>query len=536
MSEINNLKPISTLKPFARFCCTIGNLPSSYMESMTYEEQLLWFCDYLKNTVIPAVNNNAEALAELQNFFANLDVQDEINNKLDEMAESGELEELISHYLQLAGLLCFNTVNDMKNATNLIDGSFAKTFGKNTYNDGEGQFYKIREIVNTDEVDGVNLIALNNFNNLVAELMQNKDIQDLKDDINTLDNRFLTEMVVIGDSYSSRTYLSSQYELWCERVAKILNLNLRNYADPGAGFLADGDERQSTFSSQINEAYNDDNFQNSKVKYVFIYGGTNDLRYYPTSNVKSVYINAYNSTLENARTKFPKAKIIYLGCDTFQNMNSKEMEDTENITELWIDNQIKNSINFTEYEISCIDLTFFYLGMSNFFNDGLYGHPNYIGHRQFANAVLNGLNSSSNAFNHLITSTPQIEDSSSAIWSNNNTLSNQNQWQLRLSDKGVKFYLGTSLTRNATSNDVLIKLPFNIRLPYSSANSNLFSQPYKFAGVLAFENSHNTAGIIAQDNVMMEIRFGYNNLRMYPSWKNSNATIYDLLFDFNINI
>ena len=105
MSNLNELKPIINLNPFARFCCTIGNLPTSYMTSLTYEEQLMWLCDYLKNTVIPAVNNNAECVKELQelyvklknyvdNYFENLDVQQEINNKLDEMAESGELEEI----------------------------------------------------------------------------------------------------------------------------------------------------------------------------------------------------------------------------------------------------------------------------------------------------------------------------------------------------------------------------------------------------------------------------------------------------------
>lgn len=106
MSNLNELKLTISLNPFARFCCTIGNLPSSYMASLTYEEQLLWFCDYLQNTVIPAVNNNAEVVKELQelyvelknyvdNYFENLDVQEEINNKLDEMAQDGTLEKII---------------------------------------------------------------------------------------------------------------------------------------------------------------------------------------------------------------------------------------------------------------------------------------------------------------------------------------------------------------------------------------------------------------------------------------------------------
>lgn len=115
MSNLNELRPISKLNPFGRFCCTIGNLPSSYMASLTYEEQLMWFCDYLKNTVIPAINNNAETVLELQNlyielknyvdnYFDNLDVQNEINNKLDEMASDGTLANIIEDYATIPEL------------------------------------------------------------------------------------------------------------------------------------------------------------------------------------------------------------------------------------------------------------------------------------------------------------------------------------------------------------------------------------------------------------------------------------------------
>lgn len=103
-------KEVISLPPFKRLCMTIGELPSSYVESMTYYEMLLWFTKYLQDTVIPALNNNAEAVNELQalftelqtyvnNYFENLDVQEEINNKLDEMVESGEFEDLLSEYL-----------------------------------------------------------------------------------------------------------------------------------------------------------------------------------------------------------------------------------------------------------------------------------------------------------------------------------------------------------------------------------------------------------------------------------------------------
>lgn len=98
------------LPPFKKMCITIGNLPSSFMESMTYYEALCWLYKYFEETLLPAINTNSEAITELQtafitlkeyvdNYFDNLDVQEEINNKLDAMAESGELEDIIEQIL-----------------------------------------------------------------------------------------------------------------------------------------------------------------------------------------------------------------------------------------------------------------------------------------------------------------------------------------------------------------------------------------------------------------------------------------------------
>ena len=105
--EIN----VQNLKPFTKFCMTIGVLPSSYLKSLTYEEQLLWFCEFLEIQVIPTVNNNNSAVTELQNlyielknyvdnYFTNLDVQEEINNKIDSMVESGQFDTILQKYIQ----------------------------------------------------------------------------------------------------------------------------------------------------------------------------------------------------------------------------------------------------------------------------------------------------------------------------------------------------------------------------------------------------------------------------------------------------
>lgn len=182
---------LENLKPFPKFCCSIGYIPTSYKVAMTYEEQLFWLCDFLKNTVIPTVNQNGQAVEELQNlyvelksyvdnYFDDLDVQTAINNKLDDMAESGQLTDIIAQYLQLAGVLAFNNVNDMKNATNLVNGSIVKTLGFYSYNDGGGAFYKIRTITNQDNINNIDIFAITNSNDLIAELIHDNEINVLQ--------------------------------------------------------------------------------------------------------------------------------------------------------------------------------------------------------------------------------------------------------------------------------------------------------------------------------------------------------------------
>lgn len=145
--------------------------------------------DYLNQVI---TNENAQnenilalynAFTELknyvENFFDNLDVQDEINNKLDEMVESGELEQIIEQYLNSSAIWGFDTVADLKSAENLINGSYAKTLGYYTLNDGGGATYKIREITNNDVVDNMFIIPLTNSSTLIAELCAN-DIINIK--------------------------------------------------------------------------------------------------------------------------------------------------------------------------------------------------------------------------------------------------------------------------------------------------------------------------------------------------------------------
>lgn len=138
-------------------------------------ESFLALQDYVNNTkdeLEDAFNNLDDYV---RNYFDNLDVQDEINNKLDQMLEDGVLEQIIEQFLQLTSLICFDNVADMKSSVNLANGSYAKTLGYHNINDDGGATYKIRTITNDDVVDEKFIIALND-NTLIAELIYNKDI------------------------------------------------------------------------------------------------------------------------------------------------------------------------------------------------------------------------------------------------------------------------------------------------------------------------------------------------------------------------
>lgn len=108
----------------------------------------------------------------VDDYFDNLDVQEEINNKLDDMLDQGTLQEIITAYIQSNVAWTFDSVTDMKLATNLINGSFAQTIGYHSANDGGSAIYKIRSKTVDDTIDDMFLLSLYD-NTLIAELITN---------------------------------------------------------------------------------------------------------------------------------------------------------------------------------------------------------------------------------------------------------------------------------------------------------------------------------------------------------------------------
>ena len=177
------MKTNKFISPF--ISCVVQNFPfiEEGIDGLTQYELLCKIVEKL-NAVITQTNTQTENIEKLEeafttlknyvdNYFNNLDVQTEINNKLDEMATSGELEAIIASYLNTQAVRGFSTLNDLKNATGLITGAICQTSGKNTYKDGLGSLYRIRNITNEDTIDNDKLIAIVNDVSLVAEKITN---------------------------------------------------------------------------------------------------------------------------------------------------------------------------------------------------------------------------------------------------------------------------------------------------------------------------------------------------------------------------
>lgn len=289
------------MTPFKWF--VLENFPfiESDFEAINNYQLFSKVVEYLNKT-IDNVNELGQLVEEFSNYFDNLDVQEEINNKLDEMVEAGTLQEIITQYLQVNGVLCYNTLNDLKNATNLINGSFARTFGNLTYNDGNGSLYKIRTITNDDIVDNINIIPVNFSNTLIAEKQKNNNLSLLNSNAT----------IMIGDSYGEGLTMNEDGSYnniigWCDILKNLLNLNNDEYykfVQGGAGFYAKSSATNQNFLDLLQDNIN--TIENKDlIKNIIVCGGYNDNGF-----LKQPLENSINEFITYCNSQFPNAKIF----------------------------------------------------------------------------------------------------------------------------------------------------------------------------------------------------------------------------------
>ena len=112
-----------TLQPFRYWCQKV--LPLVYDDSLSYYELLCKVVDYLNKTMedvetlhgdVTNLHTAYEKLQEYVNdYFSTLDVQEEINNKLDEMSKDGSLLSLVMPFIsKYSSPIFVNATTEMK--------------------------------------------------------------------------------------------------------------------------------------------------------------------------------------------------------------------------------------------------------------------------------------------------------------------------------------------------------------------------------------------------------------------------------------
>ena len=316
---MSELQPVQELNPspFKNMVVGIGLIPTAYKESLTYFGALTEIVKYINEQLIPAVNGDGAAITELQekyillkdyvdHYFDNLDVQEEINNKLDDMAEHGELADIIAQYLQLAGVLAFDTIADMQAATNIVNGSTAKTLGAANYLDGKGRYYKIRNITNDDTIDGVNIISItaDPTNTLIAELIPDETISKVETIEDTVSHLADKKYIFIGDSWNTTDTPTGGVPIvpWSLKVRDYMGLtdgvDCFRSGVSGAGWVHNTDH---TFLKQLQALSISDK---ESITDIVVLGGINDM----TESDSDVW-SAVQAFSNYCKTNYPNATI-----------------------------------------------------------------------------------------------------------------------------------------------------------------------------------------------------------------------------------
>ena len=151
------------LSPFRYWCHKV--LPLVYDDSLSYYELLCNVVDYLNKTMEDVTTLNGDvtelhdAYVKLQdyvnNYFENLDIQEEVNNKIDEMFQSGTFNELFAKYVPYATPEMFGAIGDgladdtqafitaLNNKYVIAHGKYRITSKLDFFNANDNNSYKI---------------------------------------------------------------------------------------------------------------------------------------------------------------------------------------------------------------------------------------------------------------------------------------------------------------------------------------------------------------------------------------------------------
>lgn len=288
MSQENNFIPsqesYKNLRPFPLFMKTNFPFIENTFESLDVYGLLCKVVEYLNNVIENEniVTDNQQAVYNafvqlndyVSHYFDNLDVQEEINNKLDEMAESGELLDIITEYLNTKAIFTYDTLDDMKNGT-LQNGSYAQTLGRNEVNDRGGGIYKIVESEPSTYYETLDngLYAVLIVQNVLNLKTLNNNLQTAFDDFNNIEinsNEKITDVIEIelphnkklklnnldleGSESNSMIFSTSLSDGQQNRILSVTNSNFKTYSVLQFGYSKELSVDNCSFTNAVGES------------------------------------------------------------------------------------------------------------------------------------------------------------------------------------------------------------------------------------------------------------------------------------------
>lgn len=363
--------------------CVLQNFPfiEEDFDALMDYELLCKVVEYLnkvidsQNDVVAKTDDLIAGFEELKsyvdNYFANLDVQEEINNKLEDMAEGGELAGIIAQFLELAPVFGYNTISAMASATNLSNGCIARVLGNTVAANGDGAFYMIRTKTGADDPDGVNLVAIGET--LVGVRIQDAAINDLQEQIDELVEP-AKKYLFVGDSYADGYTPDGNVTPWQSIVKTKMNIADSQFVTTHQGGFGFGRPAEYNYYTLISALADD-----SEMTDIIIGGSYNDQSANEV-DITSGITNVYNL----CKTKFPNAKLHIAFIGWSKNAAAKTtLQNTYKAYKNGCDSH--SDIDFmknTQYALHD------YFTM--FSSDGV--HPNLNGETAIANAIVDCLN------------------------------------------------------------------------------------------------------------------------------------------------
>ena len=356
-------QPFTPLSPFRYWCQKV--LPLVYDDSLSYYELLCKVVDYLNKTMECVTNFNTdmtvlydtyEQLQEyVNNYFSSLDVQTEINNKLDNMTSDGTLSKLIqplfdeykqqidSEIVQIKETN--NTQNSKISTLESRMNEFAKLPSGST--SGDAELIDIRVGYNSKTYDSAGDAVRSQVSN-IHEIIKNIKLINVFDKSNITNGGYLRGTV--GSDINSVVTLEGAF--YCNQIWDVKEGDVIRTSNPYMGISIYDD------NNQLIVKYNDDELTEHTLP-----SGSKKMRY--SSTVSSA--NYIDNAVITINFEMP-AEYVEYGLDSFPTYEGDII--VKNIDSK-ID-EIKNRLNKLESRKTAIILRFDGTGGIDFIDDPRY--------------------------------------------------------------------------------------------------------------------------------------------------------------------